>query len=150
MSKRFKSTILMLLLILISVSLYSSLGFPTEFEPFADATSSTSTKKDGPKKQGNNDSKVVRLYAQPDFKGDAIDFIFPKGINIGQGGPNPGQDEKTYKATDVKSFIVPQGVQLIVLSFPNGKPNITKYVAGSYQISIPDVKGQYIITTTDK
>jgi hypothetical protein len=95
-------------------------------------------------------ASCVFVYSHNQISRGCLLFFFPQRDHYNQGGPPLGQDEKTYKATDIKLFIVPQGVQLIGLSFPKGKVNITKYAAGSYQVSIPDVKGQYIITTTDK
>lgn len=143
----------MLLLVLIAVSLYSTLGYPTQFEPFADAVSTTSkTTSDKEKKKLTDDSnKVTRLYSERDFKGESIDIPTRTGIKITLGGPKQGEDEKKYKRQDFKSFLVPQGVQLIVLSLVGDKPSIHKYAAGSYNnITIPDVKGQLIIVTSDK
>lgn len=149
MSKRIKSTILMLLLILIAVSLYSSLGYPTQFESFADVVSTTSPQQsvNNQTSINNDNNNLIRLYSEPEFKGKSFDVRMPKGIIMAAAGPKPGE-EKTYKGIDIKSFIVPQGVQFIVVSIGN-KSSITKYREGSYNITIPDVTGQYIIINRD-
>jgi hypothetical protein len=141
----------MLLFILIAVSLYSSLGYSTEFEPFANTMSTTSPQQsvNNQKNMNNDSSNLLRLYPEPEFKGKSLDVRIPKGIVIVRAGPKQGEDEKTYKRQDVKSFIVPQDGQFIVLSLLNDKPSITKYTAGLYNITVPDVRGQYIILNRD-
>lgn len=93
----------------------------------------------------------IKIYQQPNFKGEGFYLNSNGGLVINHGGPPNDQAAKNYVRTDIKSFIVPRGLQILVLVL-DGKTNMLhRFPAGAYpNTTIEDVKGLHLIITTDR
>jgi hypothetical protein len=93
----------------------------------------------------------LQVFVKPNFEGEAKYLPSFLGTVAYQGGPSNEQEAKTYKQKDVTSFIVPRGIQLIVITGTGPIKTTQRYLAGKYPNTvIPDVKEVQIALVSDR
>lgn len=93
----------------------------------------------------------IKGFPQRDFKGSPMYLLSNDGFYYGRGGPDNAEQAKTFVKNDVGSFIVPHGLQVVLLSTVDGKIKADRFVAGSYHDSmISDDNGTQLIITSNK
>lgn len=93
----------------------------------------------------------IKVYTQPNFGGKPMYMPSKNGTATYPAGPSNSTEAQTYVRTDIKSFVVPRGLKVIV-DFVSVQGQITSktYTAGAYpDTTIPDVLGVKVSLRSD-